>query len=343
MMKVKADIVKYRLPLKHPIAVNQHSISEREGLILCLQAGDRFGYGDIAPLPGFSRETLKEAEKQLLSFCSAVNAKESLQDIENLSFLQNFSLMPSVSFGIESALWWLKQDHWLPQQPSIPLLQGDIQKIVDRLKHWQGERQDAWQGKWPAEFKVKTGRHLRDDDVFRIHQILQILPDSVSIKLDANRQWSFDQACAFAEALKDAIDVQRIAFVEEPTVCVDDFTTLYDKTGLRFALDETVQEQGFTVQPMSGLAAIIIKPTLVGGLKRCQALIESARQHGIRAMISSSYESVIGLHILYQLSARWIPEELPGLDTASVFRQRLIIGDVSASGAIDFDPTCCER
>ena len=173
MSNLKADIVKYRLPFKEPIAVNQHSITAREGFILSLHAGGRIGYGEIAPLPGFSRETLDQAAQQLLKFCKAVNNGLSLRDIDNSSFLRQFSI-PSVAFGIESAIWWLQQEEWLTPQGSAPLLQGDIQNILSRLHHWQGF--------WPSEFKVKTGRHLLDEDIGRIQQIIQLLPESVKIK-----------------------------------------------------------------------------------------------------------------------------------------------------------------
>ncbi len=333
MKEYKADILRYRLSLKHPLLLKQFNLNEREGLILRLNSGGRFGYGEIAPLPGFSRESLCEAEKQLQAFCRAVNdgyfepflidAPDSRVLLKEV--LESLS-MPSVLFGIESALWWLRQDGWLSPPVTAPLLQGDTGQILLRLEQWQGN--------WPKEFKLKIGRDSIEEDCVRINNVLEALPDSISIKLDANQQWTLDQAFRVARS----IDVNRIAFVEEPTASVVEFSELYEKTGLHFALDETVQQPGYRLQPMHGLAAIVIKPTLVGGLCRCQQLVTAARAQNIRVIFSSSYESSIGLHILEQLSAQWTPEELPGLDTSSAFIDRLVCEDIIAGHPVSISP-----
>ncbi|MFK0571660.1 o-succinylbenzoate synthase [Endozoicomonas sp.] len=333
MKECKADILRYRLPLKHPLLLKQSSLDQRAGLILTLSAGGRFGYGEIAPLPGFSRESLEESEVQLQSFVHAVNEGRfhalAANDFVTETFLEQLS-MPSVSFGIESALWWLNQDDWVSPLITAPLLQGPIEEILLKLEQWQGD--------WPKEFKLKTGRDALEEDCSRIRQVLKLLPDSVNIKLDANQRWSLPEALWLASS----IDTRRISYVEEPTTNAAEFSEIYEKTGLSFALDETVQSPGFQLQPMSGLAAIVIKPTLVGGLRRCQELVNAARIQGIRAVFSSSYESPIGLHVLQQLSAQWTPEELPGLDTASAFTHSLISEDIAAGSSVSINSVFCE-
>lgn len=280
-----------------------------------LRCNGRYGYGEIAPLPGFSGESLDQAERQLQVFCRAVNSGQ----FGGQTSLEEWSLSPSVAFGIESALWWLQQDSWVAAPAVAPLLNGTRADILRRLA--------CWQGAWPDEFKLKTGRNTLADDCVTLNQILSIVPASVRIKLDANRQWSFAQAVRLA----DAIDTTRIAYVEEPTGCSTEFSRLYEQTGLPFALDETVQQPDYRFAPMPGLAAIVIKPTLVGGLGRCQQLVAAAHAAAIRAVFSSSYESAIGLHILEQLSARWTPGELPGLDTATAFVEALV-GETMVAG-----------
>ncbi|USE34444.1 o-succinylbenzoate synthase [Endozoicomonas sp. SCSIO W0465] len=326
MKECKADILRYRLPLKQPLLLKHSLLNEREGLVLRLRSGDRYGYGEVAPLPGFSRESLSEAEEQLQVFCRAFNDRSvkplSFNDLENCAFLSDglpLLSMPSVIFGIESALWWLEQNHWFAPPEIGPLLQGTTEQILHRLEQWQGH--------WPKEFKLKIGRDSIEDDCVRISNVLQTLPKSVNIKLDANQQWTLDQAIRVAAS----IDVERITFVEEPTAHVAEFSELYEQTGLRFALDETVQNPEYLLRPMQGLAAVVIKLTLVGGLARCRHLLTTAKSLGVRTVFSSSYESAIGLHILGQLSAQWTPEEPPGLDTSAVFIDSLT-SDMIISG-----------
>ena len=244
MTDSKADILRYRLPLKQPLLLKHACLNEREGLILRMRIGSRWGYGDIAPLPGFSRESLSDAEGQLQLFCRAINNGSvnplSLCDPEKGAFLTDALPMPSVLFGIESALWWSTQDHWFAPPKTAPLLQGSTEQVLQRLEQWQGN--------WPTEFKLKIGRNSIEDDCVRINAVLQALPTSVNIKLDANQQWTLDQAIRVAAA----IDVDRVTYVEEPTANVTEFSELYGTTGLRFALDETVQNPGIPSTPHAG-------------------------------------------------------------------------------------------
>ena len=333
MKDCKADILRYRLPLKHSLILKESCLNEREGLILCLSVADRVGYGEIAPLPSFSHESFSEAEEQLQAFCRAFNAgcftSSFFTDLQHPDFLMDVPCalsMPAVLFGIESALWWLRQDRWFVPPAAVPLLQGSTEDILHRLGQWQGI--------WPKEFKLKTGRESIENDCFRINSVLNALPKSVNIRLDANQQWTLDQAIRLAAS----VDIRRIAYVEEPTANVDEFSQLYEKTGLHFALDETVQHPEYLPYPMPGLVAIVIKPTLVGGLERCWQLVTAGESLGVRTIFSSSYESSVGLHILEQLSTQWTPDEPPGLDTASVFVNSLTSETIIVGQPVSVNP-----
>ncbi|MNF05809.1 o-succinylbenzoate synthase [compost metagenome] len=72
------------------------------------------------------------------------------------------------------------------------------------------------------------------------------------------------------------------------------------------------------------MAAIVIKPTLVGSLSRCQALVEQAHAAGLTAVISSSLESSLGLTQLARI-AHWLtPATVPGLDTLDLMQAQLL-------------------
>ncbi len=330
LLNCKAEVLRYRLPLKKPLRSN----GLREGLILQLACAGRFGYGDIAPLPGFSIESLEQAQEQLVLFCRALNCgritiKENYQLIADEALIH--PLLPCVAFGIESALWWLQQRQWLKPPTTAPLLQGATRVILERLRHFHGP--------WPNEFKLKIGCDALAQDIDRINAVLRVLPEQILIKLDANRQWTLDQALQVASV----INRRRISYIEEPTAHLQEFSELFAKTGIRFALDESIQRPDYQFKLMPGLAAIIIKPTLVGGLERCRQLVIAARDAQVRAIFSSSYESAIGLKVLQQLSAQWTPEELPGLDTARAFKQSLIDGELVGGCRTLFASSCIDK
>ena len=285
-----------------PITVNHQTLHVREGIILTLQQGEKVGYGEIAPLIGFSRESLHQAEYQLKQWLPKLEAgMADVNDFDQYCY-------PSVACGISAALWWLSQTVWSSTAPiNAPLLQGELCNILQRLQQWQGAL--------PALFKVKTGRHGMAEDIRRIQTILDHLPSQVAIKLDANQQWSNSDVLTLAKA----VDVNRIAYIEEPTAHSNDFEALYHSSGIRFALDESLQSPDYQFQPLQGLAALVIKPMLVGSLSRCIAFVGQAQQADIEAVFSASYESPLGIRILQQLSQHYTPHSLAGLDTLQAF------------------------
>ena len=132
-------------------------------------------------------------------------------------------------------------------------------------------------------------------------------------------RWQREQALRFCQQLSPA----QIDYLEEPSATLADSITVADATGIDIALDETLQ-RGTAWAPPPRLAALIIKPTLMGGFAACQALVQRARVHRLRVVISSSFESQWGLGQLSCLARQWAPEEPAGLDTAQAFSESLL-------------------
>ena len=66
-----------------------------------------------------------------------------------------------------------------------------------------------------------------------------------------------------------------------------------------------------------------IKPTLVGSLQDCQADC-ATHSLGIKAVISSSIESSLGLTQLARIAAQYTPNVTPGLDTLNLMQHQII-------------------
>jgi isochorismate synthase/2-succinyl-5-enolpyruvyl-6-hydroxy-3-cyclohexene-1-carboxylate synthase/2-succinyl-6-hydroxy-2,4-cyclohexadiene-1-carboxylate synthase/O-succinylbenzoate synthase len=125
-----------------------------------------------------------------------------------------------------------------------------------------------------------------------------------------------------------------LAYVEEPTQDPRDMSTFYAETGIAVAVDESLDEglvgpqhvllnpaaaevglnpndsssssssrERLDLSASSGLAAVVIKPAVVGGFERAWGLARWAQQEGLRVVISSSFESSVGLAALVQLAA----------------------------------------
>ncbi|CAI0788151.1 o-succinylbenzoate synthase [Serratia entomophila] len=298
-----ATLYRYSVPMDAGVVLRNQRLKTREGLLLQVQQGERRGWGEIAPLPGFSQETLAQAEQAALAWLQRWQAGENPAD----------SSLPSVAFGLSCALAELEQR--LPQQADYrkaPLCTGDPDALFEALAALPGEK----------VAKVKVGLYEAVRDGMIVNVLLEALPD-LRLRLDANRSWTRAKADGFAKYVNPALR-ERIAFLEEPCQTRDESRDFALATGIAIAWDESVREADFVVQAEPGVAAIVIKPMLTGSLERCRTLVEQAHAAGLTAVIGSSIESSLGLTQLARI-ARWLtPDTLPGLDTLALMQAQLV-------------------
>ncbi len=298
-----AAIYRYSLPMEAGVVLRNQRLKTRDGLLIRLQQGERQGWGEIAPLPEFSEETLEQAQQTLLTWVQAWLAGSDAVASE----------WPSVAFGTSCALAELAEQLPLPADyRKAPLCTGDPDELFDVLAALPGEK----------VAKVKVGLYEAVRDGMIVNVLLEALPD-LQLRLDANRSWTRAKADGFAKYVNPEWR-DRIAFLEEPCKTRDESRDFAQTTGIAIAWDESVREADFVVQAEPGVAAIVIKPTLVGSLARCRELVTQAHQAGLVAVISSSIESSLGLTQLARI-AHWLtPDTVPGLDTLNLMQAQLL-------------------
>lgn len=297
-------LYRYQIPMDSQVVLRNRFLKVREGLLVQLKSGQREGWGEIAPLPEFSVENISEAQQQVVSLL------DIWQSGDELDFTLCF---PSVAFGVSCALAELNQTLTeTGNYGSAPLCYGDPDELYDRLNAMQGEK----------IAKIKVGLYEANRDGLIADMFLEAIPD-LKLRLDANRAWTLEKAMTFAKYVKPQ-HRDRIQFIEEPCRTPELSRIFAQQTGIALAWDETVREPHFDVKKEAHLAAIVIKPTLVGSLQRCIDLIQQAHQQGIRAVISSSIESSFGLTQLARIAQQYTPQTLPGLDTLDLMQFQLI-------------------
>ncbi|MEO8699489.1 MAG: AMP-binding protein [Kofleriaceae bacterium] len=135
--------------------------------------------------------------------------------------------------------------------------------------------------------KIKVGG---DDDEARVRAIAAAAPDA-RLRLDANQRWPRESVRARLAALADL----PIDFVEEP--CSDAASLL--PLPLPIALDESL----ITLAELPrGIAAVVLKPTELGGFHACLELAARARAAGIAAVVTHALEGPIGTHACGELA-----------------------------------------
>jgi O-succinylbenzoate synthase len=141
-----AKLYRYDLPMDSGVILRDQRLKQREGFIVELANGTQVGRGEVAPLPGFSVETMDEVYSQL------VEQLALWQQGEELSF---DGLFPSVAFGLSMAE--LELNNGLPQEgcyQAAPLCSGDPDELIPKLNAMQGEK--------VAKIKVGLYEPIRD-------------------------------------------------------------------------------------------------------------------------------------------------------------------------------------
>ena len=296
-------IYQYQLPMDSGVILREQHLQQRNGFIVELSDGERVGRGEIAPLPEFSKETRVQAYDELIlisqHWFDGVD-----YDLESCS--------PSVAFGFSMAL--LELANKLPLQgnyQTAPLCSGDPDELIVKLNQMRGNK----------VAKIKVGLYEPIRDGITVNLFLELIPD-LMLRLDANRAWSAKKAGQFANYVNPEYR-SRIAFLEEPCETPKLSLEYAKASGIDIAWDETVRDEGFVLQKQQGVVAIVIKPTLVGSVDKCIALIEQAHALGMQAVISSSIESSLGLTQLARLAHWKTMDTVPGLDTVDLFKVQL--------------------
>ncbi|GAA5192512.1 o-succinylbenzoate synthase [Ferrimonas gelatinilytica] len=279
-------LLHYRLPLDTPIRFAGQTLDQREGLLLKFSLDGQLYYGDCCPLPGFSRDTLAQNQDSLLAYCQREGDEASLP--------------PAARFALDSGRL-LCQPQRRPPPSTVPLLAGSEKQVLAQL---------SAQLQPPRLAKLKVARAPVEEEINLVHRVLGQAP-GLRLRLDANRGWTYEQAATFAAS----VPLDRIDFVEEPCATLEESLALYQQHRLPLALDETTQAQEYRYQPLPGVTALVLKPTLIGGIDRLTDIVEAAHHDGVRCVLSSSFESNLGLAAIAALARQLTPEQTPGLDT----------------------------
>jgi O-succinylbenzoate synthase len=297
-----AKLFVYQIPFRCPLNFNGQRLTVRNGLILQLQNNQgHSSFGEIAPLPGFSVETLQQAQEQILALLNSGIGNRPLSD----------NLYPSVRFAVESALRYAPFAKQLGNEHVIPLLQGDNQSVI---KHYQALAM-------PTIIKLKVGRQRVQQDIALFNQLTS-LNSLLIIRCDANQAWHSKQASHFFAN----INTQQLDYIEEPTASFTDNLLLAKQYQIGLALDETLHSSSFHYQHHPQIKALILKPSLIGSLTRLEHYINIAQQQTLAVSISSSFESIVGLLQLNVLADSYKSRCAIslGLDTVKYFQSGLL-------------------
>lgn len=282
-------------------------VRTREAVIVIVRTDTSLvGLGEAAPLPGMSIDTIYDAIAAADALAARVPfAIHAPRDASTLA--DQITMAPAAQFAIETALLTLFAQQ---RKTSVATLLAAMP---------QGELENAVVVDTEDEARLATVRCLKikvgtTGDIDRVRRIAAAAPRA-RLRLDANRSWARADTPAIIESLRDL----PIDYIEEPCPNAHELLTAPGtpsnvELAHRIALDESLIEldRADLLRALASphLAALVLKPTLLGGFAKCLELAALAHEHGVAPVVTHTLEGAIGFAACIEL-ARAIAADVP--------------------------------
>ncbi len=254
------------IPLRSPFVTAAGRIAERRVVVVSVSDGIETGWGEAAPYPGVTPDTLDDAWRTLergsvLSPTAAAALDEATADL--IARRNGEPLYSSVG-GVSR-----------PIQTSIAV--GLDEDPVDRV---------TTTGAGAVKLKIRPG-----DDVARVDGVRSAFPD-MPIGVDANGSYRWEDRNSLL-----AMDALGVAYIEQPFPA-DDLTShaqLRDEIVAAVALDEPIDSEVSAIRAIEAGACdlLVVKPARVG-MTAARAIHDLALTAGLRIKASGLLETEIG-------------------------------------------------
>lgn len=321
-MIAKTD--KYILEFRKPAKTSRGEYLTKPSWIISLIEGGRIGSGEISPLPDLSLDGKEEMDLILDDLIFKINSTSKLPQIDEIPY-------PSVVFGIESALAELESGIpgiYFKNDFSMGSAGIPINGLV-----WMSEIEDMKlqvlekiQNGFDC-IKIKVGAHDFDEEC-RLLEWIRKLPKSsqIELRLDANGAFHPDDALIKLKTFSN-FDIHSI---EQPIRAGqrEMMTEICARSPIKIALDEELiginpYTEGLSLIKKIKPSFLILKPTLLGGFKKCESWIRIADENHAGWWATSALESNFGLRAIAQWTHSQGVRIHQGLGTGSLFRKNL--------------------
>ncbi len=337
------SIDEFTLPLAREVTVGGRGVRERSGLFVTLadDAG-AYGVGEIAPLPGVHQETLSQCRERLLDQRPELQVRAADRVAPDAGMLEWGSLflaldpyadLPSVQFGLAMAALNLAAS----QRGAYParLLNRDSlpQLPVNALVMAPPDQWMAATGQRIAEgfsvIKLKVGRSPLKYEAQVLRALQNRSQGEASFVLDGNRAWSLSQA----EAFLTESSTSCIRYGEELLQNPGELAELQRRVGIPMALDETLWTSDHDTALIRDWPSLFVLKVdrIPGTLEAALRLSAAAHAKGQSVVVSSAFNTPLGLSFLVQLGAA-LHCPHAGLDTQRLFPDALAFGALRPVG-----------
>jgi L-Ala-D/L-Glu epimerase len=292
------------VPRFTPFAHARATRAASDSVVLLLDVEGVQGVGEAAPRPyvtGETTATVLESLRRLdldvtRPILDAPDFESAIRRLEAADLAQLLSGQ-AAGCALELALLDLLGKRFGRPARSV----GAVLGIRDELRQQEGTRHppnsraldasttpaqfvERLRGRKPPHLKVKVGLG-KQKDVERVAEVRKLLGDAVQLSVDANMEWSLEQAVETLLALKP----YGLAWCEEPLAKgqLEACRVLRDRTGVPVMLDESLCTRTDAEAAIAARACELfnIRVSKCGGLLPSIRLVEIADRVGLRFQV----------------------------------------------------------
>ncbi len=313
-----------KAPLKRPFVTALRRVDALEDLVVVIECDDgSIGYGEGAPTPQITGETMGSMVAAIEYIAPHLIGRD-IDEVETLLHIVHHTIVKNTTAksALEIALYDLKaKSQQMPLykmlggknrafKTDITISMGDTEKMIAEALQSVSLGYDT--------LKIKIGENPQKD-ADRIKAIVNALPASIGLRLDANQGWSAKESVALLLELEN--DGIIAEFIEQPVPADDIEGMRYIKE--RVATPVLADESVFSLKDakrlleMEAVDYINIKLAKTGGISNALALADLCAEYGVECMLGCMLEGPIsvaaGVHVA---SAR--PDTITMLDLDAV-------------------------
>lgn len=338
LLRMKATFQKYTLNFKRPSGTSRGVMTEKETWFLFLEKDGKKGIGECGVLRGLSYDDRLGYSDKMQWVCDNIHlGKEVLWE--------SLREWPSIQFGVEQAFMSIESKNPMLLFPSA--FTSGMESIPINGLVWMGTPEFM---KQQIDEKLQEGFRCIKLKIGAIHfqEELQLIryirshfsPETIEIRVDANGGFDLSDALDKIHQLSEF----KIHSIEQPIKQkqYDSMAELCRKTSLSIALDEELigvihyndkENLLRKIRPQY----LILKPSLIGGIKGSEEWIEVAKKLNISWWVTSALESNVGLNAIAQWTFT-LKNSLPqGLGTGSLYTNNITSPLVVKKGHLWYD------
>ena len=298
---MKLHAYQYRIPLVSPLETSRRTIGHREGLILALITDDYSLFGEAAPLPGFSKESLPEVKESFVANRSRLLSLMKEGEEYDSSAIRD--LPPSLSFALDSIFFQQKARNKDCSLPSFLFGQTQSRIPVNAVVSLHSEDTiektarliEAGFSTVKAKVGIDFGPELK-----AVRKLRENFPD-LTIRLDANKAWTLDEALENCAGLAD-LDIE---YLEEPLVesSIENWKTLAQNCAVPLAVDESQLRVSWWKKLLPYSSYLILKPMFKGSFRKIFESRKIANSLDNKIVFTTTFESGIGRYLTAALAS----------------------------------------